>query len=208
MSRSQISTAVDKAWQQIEKWFISQLGKVQTLPDKGERVLAPPASLAEVKEVEETLGVEFPVDLRESYLLHNGSCDVWILEKGMLLSLEEIVRDWSLYHEFGNPKSEEFLPGWTYLSDTDKKRVPDEVRKVHWNERWIPVAENGGGDHICVDTDPDERGTIGQVFFRSHEVGPKSLLATSFLELLETYADELQRGVLVFDEWGDFQRTD
>ncbi len=205
--RGSIETSVAKSWKRIEKWFLSHdPDDVPTLSDPPH--LAPGASEEQVAEAEEVLGVIFPKDLRASYLLHDGSYGVWILERGILLSLEKIADDWSMYRDFCDLNSDSYLPGWSDLSPSDRERALLGVKKVSWNTKWIPVAENGGGDHICIDADPDESGVIGQVFFRSHEVGPTTVLASSFLDLLEAYADELEQGKLFFDEWGDMQRRD
>lgn len=37
------------------------------------------------------------------------------------------------------------------------------IKKKYFNHKWIPVFEDGGGNYIGVDLDPDIKGTKGQV---------------------------------------------
>lgn len=35
------------------------------------------------------------------------------------------------------------------------------------------IAENGGGDYLCIDTDPSEVGLTGQVLYYYHDWGKR-----------------------------------
>lgn len=37
------------------------------------------------------------------------------------------------------------------------------IKKKYFNHKWIPVFEDGGGNYIGIDLDPDTKGTKGQV---------------------------------------------
>jgi hypothetical protein len=83
----------------------------------------------------------------------------------------------------------------TYESDSAR------VQQVHWTPDWIPFAEDGGGNLLCVDTKPGPLGTVNQViqweirgggaFVRAdsveelHEKPKKAKSAKSFVAIFE-----------------------
>ncbi|MCP1359336.1 SMI1/KNR4 family protein [Aneurinibacillus migulanus] len=47
------------------------------------------------------------------------------------------------------------------------------------------MAENGGGDYLCIDTDPSEAGVVGQVLYFWHNWGKRSIEAKNIFEFIE-----------------------
>ena len=61
------------------------------------------------------------------------------------------------------------------------------------------MADNGGGDAVCIDTTPAVGGAVGQVILFAHDVADRPVLAGSFGQLLMKLADGLESGRFVFD---------
>ncbi|BCC09342.1 hypothetical protein BCM0060_p2008 (plasmid) [Bacillus cereus] len=119
--------------------------------------LQPGASDEEFPLIEDTLGVTLPEEMKSFYRVYNGQ----ILEPGV----NPFVRNLTL-----SPTSE-IIDNWKFLQgefDPDDDLEPDiekELKSALWNSKWIPIAENGGGDYLCIDTDPSEVGVSGQVLY-------------------------------------------
>jgi cell wall assembly regulator SMI1 len=179
-----VSAKIKDAWKRIARWYKANVPEDQFS-------LADGASAEDIAAAEEQLGVIFPRDLAASYRLHNGSNDRAIFLYGYAyLPLNELVQQWGFWQKIiqdGN------------LGD-DKPDCPAAIKKVWWNLKWIPFSHNGGGDHHCVDLDPAEPGTVGQVIQFNHEVGAHSLLGPDFGTFLTTYATDLEAGRYRFEE--------
>ncbi|AWM38578.1 SMI1 / KNR4 family protein [Gemmata obscuriglobus] len=159
-------------------------------------VLAGGATPEVIADAETRLGVTLPVDVRESYAVHNGSGDADVLAHrtmGLidvpLLSLDAVVRD-----------REMWLGWWEDGSFDDRRADPrGPVRAQWWCRGWVPVTWDGGGDHLCIDLDPASGGVSGQVIYFCHEVGPVEVVAPSWRAYLEGYAADLESGRLRFE---------
>ena len=67
---------------------------------------------------------------------------------------------------------------------------------------WIPISDNSGGEHLCVDLDPAEGGTVGQLFSYWHEYGAWRIVAPSFTVFLERLLKHLERGRYAINDEG------
>lgn len=141
---------------------------------------------------EQFLGVQFPEDVRSSYLRHNGN--------GLLfgtwawLSLNGIRSEWSC---------------WKGLLDSgtfDGRKTTTKGSKVKndwWNPAWIPI-EVCGSDSLCLDLAPGPKGRVGQMIQMWHDLDQRPVEAASFREYLSAYADQLERGdYVVYCETGE-----
>jgi len=75
------------------------------------------------------------------------------------------------------------------LCDDDDITSDPGVRARWFHDKWLPIADNGGGDLLCIDLDPDRGGTVGQVVEFRHDDSTRKRLAVSLLEYL-TNLDE------------------
>lgn len=57
------------------------------------------------------------------------------------------------------------------------------IREVPFHQQWVPIAEAGNGDVLCVDLAPTEEGTPKQVIFVAHDEEYRTLVAESVLAL-------------------------
>jgi hypothetical protein len=94
----------------------------------------------------------------------------------------------------------------SYAPAADPKQVDPAVKPVWWNERWIPITENGAGDSLCIDLEPASAGLKGQVIQYLHDHPERRRRATGFVDLLRIHADALESGAMVAteDETGSF----
>lgn len=184
-------------WKAIERWFLKHAGPEYEL-EESDSVLGAPATEAQVSEAEALLGVKFPADVRRSYLAFNGSEDRWLLEHGVWSPLQGVCDTWSMLSEG--------IDNGNFAGLDSEPKGP--IKPDFWNKKWIPIAENGGGDVLCVDLDPAKGGTVGQIIWRSHEVGPTRVLAPSLYAYLEEMAAALESKKLIYDYYSIYRRAD
>lgn len=135
------------------------------------------ASDEELKLVEATLGVTLPEEMKSFYRIHNGQ--VWkpgvnpFVRNLTLSPTSAIIENWQFLQE-------EFGP-----EDALELDHEEQIKPVLWNKKWIPIAENGGGDYLCIDMDPSESGTVGQILYVWHDWGDRSVEATDLFAFIE-----------------------
>ncbi|MBD8033070.1 SMI1/KNR4 family protein [Solibacillus sp. Sa1YVA6] len=72
-----------------------------------------------------------------------------------LLPTSEIINNWCFLQEEFDPELKPF--------------------KFLWNSKWIPIANNGGGDYLCIDNNLYEAGAVGQVLYFWHDWEDRSI---------------------------------
>jgi cell wall assembly regulator SMI1 len=175
---------MDSIWERIKVWF------ERNVPSE-EFSLADGATEAELSSAEAKLGLKLPSDVRESYLLHNGSNDCAVFVNHVLLPLEQIMNTWRMWNDL--------LRQGSFRGGDKPRELVGPIRPVWWNRRWIPFSQDGSGDSYCIDLDPLQQGHLGQVIDHSHEVGPVRVLAPSFSEFLSMFAADLETGKYRYD---------
>jgi cell wall assembly regulator SMI1 len=63
------------------------------------------------------------------------------------------------------------------------------AQSIWWNEKWIPLAEDGMGNTFFLDLDPTEKGKAGQIIFRDHEGPIVHLVSKSFRTWIKEFVD-------------------
>lgn len=166
-----------------------------TAPDQL-AALAPGATAEVIQAAETSLGVALPPDVRESYTVHNGSGAVDVLSSELygliavpLHSLDELVREWQLWQEWGR-------------GGNDRHTSPQgPVKADRYNPRWLPVTWDGGSVNLCIDLDPAPGGVHGQLIYLDH-LDPQRVADDGWRVFLERYAEQLELGRMRF-EGGD-----
>jgi cell wall assembly regulator SMI1 len=130
-------------------------------------------------------------DFKASYRIHDGQVfnvlnffDGW-----EFLCLDRIVGDWDSWKELLDEGEFEDIQ-----SDSDGAIKTD----YWWNPKWIPITSNGAGDNECLDLDPDESGTLGQVIIMVHDDSFRPLITNSFRAWLDKFANDLEAGVYIY----------
>ncbi|MFB8374901.1 SMI1/KNR4 family protein [Paenibacillus taichungensis] len=144
--------------------------------------LQPGARDEELQSVENQLGVTLPEEMKALYRVHNGqtwNISVAPFVRNLTLSpLDQVKENWAFLQE-------EFDP-----DDMEPEIEDDAMKPVLWNCKWIPIAENGGGDYLCLDTDPSGSGSVGQVLYFWHDWGHRSVEATGLFEFIQKCMEE------------------
>ena len=172
-------------WKRIEDWLRTNAPAILV-------TLQPGATDSQIQELEEYLSVKFPIDVKESYLIHNGQngYDFGLVDGQEFLSLERIKDEWEVWKGL--------LDGGDFEGSGSE---PDTgIKPDWWNEKWIPLTYDGWGNHYCLDLDPAEGGSVGQIITMWHDDVPRELLAGSFREWLKRFADKLEAGEYLFSE--------
>lgn len=144
--------------------------------------LQPGASDEEIQLIENTLDVSLPEEMKSFYRMYNGQ--VWqydgnsFLRNLTLSPTSKIIENWKFLQEEFDPADELELD------------IGKEIKPVLWHSKWIPIAENGGGDYLCIDTEPSESGVVGQVIYYWHDWGNRSVEAKNFFEFIEICLNE------------------
>lgn len=134
------------------------------------------ASDIEIENFEKKLNLKMPQEMLNFYRVHNGQkwcvgCKSFV-NNLTLISLDEIIETW----EFINDEAD-----WDgYTPDNSQ-----EIKPMLWNPKWIPVATNGGGDYVCIDTDPTEQGILGQILYYYHDWEKRSVDAMGIFQFIE-----------------------
>jgi cell wall assembly regulator SMI1 len=195
MESISMSKPVVESWQQIVDWLGKNAAETVALLQK-------PVSAETISRAEARVGFQLPEELKSLYLLCNGN-DPHKAATGIYpsvddydemaygpLALEQALSEWEI--------QKELLEGGDF--EGEEPESEDGVADVWWHVGWFPFGSNGGGDLYCVDTAPDEGGTIGQVISHSHETGERKILARSIGEYLSKLAEGLAAGQLEYDE--------
>jgi cell wall assembly regulator SMI1 len=63
----------------------------------------------------------------------------------------------------------------------------------------IPLTDNHDNNHVFLDLDPTEKGTVGQIVFLQKEEGPRAKLGNNLNEWLCQFAKDLEAGKYLYD---------
>lgn len=177
-----------KTWNKIKTWLEENAPQILEGMNEG-------ASDELIREAEDLFGVQFPKDFKKFYKIHNGEGNADGDDNGLLpgldrlSSIEEMIENWKAISEDFEGEEE----------DPDLVTTDIGVKPYWWHARWIPITDDGCGDHICLDFDPALRGKVGQVIGFEHDEGFRHILAQSFREWLDQYAEDLLKGKYVYD---------
>ncbi|VWB32206.1 molybdopterin biosynthesis moeA protein [Burkholderia aenigmatica] len=166
---------VRESWQHIEN-------RIDADPKHLPGGLNGPASAHAIAALHGTLGTTLPDDLLESLRLHDGQADpaTVFAENDALLSAHEIIAQWSIWKKL--------VSGGDFDDMTSDPAAG--IRDDWYNLKWIPFTHDGSGNHLCVDLDPAEGGTVGQVIRVWHDDDRRERVASSYAEWLARVAAE------------------
>ncbi len=170
---------VTETWDRIESWLIDNASGVY-------RDLNPPASSKDISDLEDSIALRLPDDLRESYLRHNGHSG-HIVESVQWLSVAAIYNHWELMkllhdtHGFAN------LIGYS----------PDSE---WWSVKWVPFMFNPAGKLLCATLEPTANSLTGQIILYSHNSREREIVSVGFGQFLEQLCLELEAGAYMYDD--------
>jgi cell wall assembly regulator SMI1 len=78
-----------------------------------------------------------------------------------------------------------------FEDDFDEGIDPDRGVRAKWfHDKWLPIADNGGGDLLCIDLDPANGGRVGQIVEFRHADADRKRVARNLIEFLTHLEDE------------------
>lgn len=175
-----IKTIIQEIKEQLEQHF--------------EPFLNPPATVEQIEEAEQQMGIKLPDVVRDLYLTHNGESDDGPgLFFGLpFLSLEVMLAEWQNYVEISEDEE---------LQQIESYSVPEEwIKEQYFNRHWIPIAHDDGGNYLGIDLDPDDSGIRGQVINFGRDETVKFVIAHNLTDLLKYIAETLKNGIYTVDE--------
>ncbi len=108
-----------------------------------------------------------------------------------LFTLDALVSAWKTTTDFHADGT---------LDDDDITSVAGPVKPVWWNRRWVPLFDDGAGNSLCVDLDPDEGGGAGQIVQYWHDDTSRTVEAPDFKSVLASVMNELESGKTSYGE--------
>jgi cell wall assembly regulator SMI1 len=170
-----------ETWTKIEEWLGDHAPKALASLRPG----APAEALAAL---EQRLGAPLPDELRAWLSLHDGQelrARAGLLDGWIFLPSAEIAK---VHATFGDLLRRGDFAGNRATNDDGA------VKPVWWSERWIPFLEGPGGDLLCFDTDPAERGTPGQIITFWKADGDRNARSPRLSPLLDQFLADLRGG--------------
>ncbi|MEO1330314.1 MAG: SMI1/KNR4 family protein [Pseudomonadota bacterium] len=166
--------------------------------------LPPGAAPERIAAAEAAIGRALTPELKAFLARHDGSAETFVAPGWRLLSADLIIATWPAWVDLYQNAC---VPGG-YLFDPDADlRAPDGPAKGDLWMRldWIPFAEDGTGDQLCIDLDPAPGGAVGQIVEFRHDDDARTVLAPGLAVWFERLAAEMADGRIVWGrfDWGE-----
>lgn len=182
------STDIPYIWNRFEKWLNKNASHLTS-------ELNPPASKEKIDNLEKIIGVKLPQEFVEFLMIHNGQNrdSEGLINTEEFLSTERIIEEWNVWKELLDKGD---------FNDSESEPYRG-IKKDWWNSKWIPITYDGHGNHYCIDLAPTSNGTSGQIIRMWHDSPERGLIAESFLDWVNKYVKDLEKGQYVYSEdWG------
>jgi cell wall assembly regulator SMI1 len=166
-----------------ELWDIIRQRLASTNPDML-KTFALGADSKQIESLKQIIGEQWN-ELFQSLEIVNGQdpSNPPLFKRFSLFSTDEIAANYTLMNEDVVP---DLVDSGIDLEEGDSE---GPVKAQIWNKSWIPFAGDGG-NFICLDGDPDEGGSIGQVFTWWRDGSANQWLASSYRVWLEQLINE------------------
>lgn len=184
MNNININNLITSIWQDIKNWY--KLNAPQRLEDLMEGI-----SEDELINLEQKIGISLPEEYKASLKNHNGEC---YISDYNYLNGELAFDKWLMMKELYEEGEFEGLQ-----INYPEKNI---IQNKWWDLKWIPFAEDSGGNMICIDMNPALKGVKGQIIYWEANEGPIPSKYKSFLDWLESYKNDLYNGLYEVDEEG------
>ncbi len=175
---------VTAIWQELEQWILVNAPELH-------ETLQPGASDQEIVQLEQQLGVTLPEDYKTFLQICDGQSDESEagFYGGELLSVQSVESKWDRRKKQLDSNAFEGISS-----------EPDQgIRADWWNPHWIPFTYDEGGNHLCLDLEPADGGTNGQVITWWHDTSDREVRFPSFTVWLERVLNGVETGEIVFD---------
>lgn len=188
---------IDDAWRRVETWLAAKAPDVLSS-------LLPGATEGDIARLESSIGARLPADFRDSLCRHEGQADD---DAGGLFPYSNSVGPapaWRLMPLAQIEWVRAQLNGLVEVGQFAGRKADLAAGEQTdwWPAGWVPIADDGGGDHACLDLSGGS--DAARVVQFRHDSPRRKVFAPSFGAWLKTLADELEAGRYHFDpdEWG------
>jgi cell wall assembly regulator SMI1 len=155
--------------------------------------LNPPTSMNNIEKIENQMNLMLPSELKKLYLLNNGEGEFPV---GMFyglgfISIEKMYYYWIINKNILERSDYQTIRKLNEFCTSTPERT---IKKTAFNTKWIPIAEDWGGNYLAIDLDPDINGHIGQIINIGRDEDDKFVIAHSLYEyfvLLNSHLDKL-----------------
>jgi len=216
---------VARSWRRIEAWLDSHLPALIS-------TLRPGVTKKDLKKFDRAIGRTLPEDVRESWLIHDGQglppddYDghegtipanlglifgqelIPLLDSDGALNSHSQLDAWRFWEEFIENQERGLDGGLLAEFSSRVTSFPQgAIRRLHADRGWIPLVGMGAqtSNHVGIDLDPGPAGVVGQVINFGGDEGDKFVLASSWAQFLEDFADELEAGNYTIDMGREFE---
>ncbi|MGL4522863.1 MAG: SMI1/KNR4 family protein [Bacilli bacterium] len=174
---------MEKLWKRLEQYLENNCPILLHSLSQG-------ASDESIDWLEKEIDCSLPQAMKKSLKLHNGqkTDEFGGLFWGFtLLSVESIYEEWTIWTDLS--KSGAFNDFQLLANDAYEERVKQDL---WWRVKWIPFTSDGGGNHLCIDTEPTEYGQEGQIIEMWHDTEKRPVVADSYEELFRHFVEALE----------------
>ncbi len=167
----EIRKRVNRAWDDLEQLM-------QQLDAKQLKVLAPPATQAEIDELSKAVGLNLPVEIQASLLRHNGCLPDKVFLRYHFYSAQDIAKQTLL------SRKEHAV----WQDENPEMELPFE--EGGWNSSLLDFGTSFAGFELVLEL-PDCETSIPNFFKKINYAMP---LAKDFVSYLEAFAYHLREG--------------
>jgi cell wall assembly regulator SMI1 len=167
----------------IAAWHVIESELRRLASDQADR-LPRGATCELIQRVEAELGTPLPDSTLAVYLVRNGlgtsAPSGARAQVSELLSLDAAMDRWreltTLLHQ-------------GHFAHLTVELTQGAVRADWWNQRWLPISDDGAGNHFCIDLAPPEGGVPGQVILFRGDDDIRSVVAPTLTAYLLQHID-------------------
>ncbi len=156
-------------------------------------LLNPGASQDDLSTLKEFFDNRIPEEVIEFYRHVNGQSDLdrpILLNGYVLLPASEVIKTWK------TTKASMEIVKINYRLDKDFGPIKGYIQNLN----WIPIASNIAGDLYCIDLEPSEAGSYGQIIRVVKDDINLKQMGDSFKDFLGCYETALKSGKVIFSE--------
>lgn len=118
-------------------------------------ILEKPSRISKIQSIEKEMNIKFPKELKDIYLISNGSSGVPAILGFELMTLDDLVSEWR--------NNKNLLESESYKNIKVKSKSENTIKESVFDENWIPFATNNIHTFLAIDLNPDENGNYGQI---------------------------------------------
>lgn len=173
------SRTIKDLYQALEAWSSQHSPRTRSS-------LRGPVDADALRALEHAIGRALPADLRAALAIHDGRAN---LDGYKLLHAERI--------------QDRYQDELAHADQASSHPQRGTCRPVQWSKGWIPFAEDGGLNFLCLDLDPGPSGAAGQVIrWERSARGADATQWKSFADWLGAIVDACLAGAVNIDAEG------